>query len=109
MVLGVLDLTQQPYDLLCGGILRQGLSLGRLPVVGEAHLPEVFGKRKADVWSDVWALPTRPSLPPSPRALLTTRAVGHVQLLRGWGCTGLTSRVLGSSQELAIPFIPLAH
>lgn len=51
-----------------------------------------------------------PACPPALGALLTTLAVSSTILLAGRGrCTGLTSRVLGSHQELAIPFIPLAH
>lgn len=52
-LLGVLDLSQQLHNLLCGGVLRggsqawQGLSLSRLHVVGKAHLVEIFGEREA--------------------------------------------------------------
>lgn len=83
VLLGVLDLTQQLHDLLCGGVLRGGLAwqgpLGGLHIVGEAYLLE------------------------------TTLIIGSAGLLVGGGCcSGPTSRVLGS-QEFAIPFISLTH
>lgn len=52
VLLGILNFTQQLHDLLRSEVLRvslaqQGLSLGRLHIVGEAHLVEIFGERVA--------------------------------------------------------------
>lgn len=53
-LLGVLDLTQQLHDLLCSGVLMGSrypcLSLCRLYIISQAHLPEVFRERGRESW-----------------------------------------------------------
>lgn len=69
-LLGVLDLTQELHDLLCSGILMGSrhpcLSLCRLYIVSQAHLPEVFRERRRGSWLCVsWGHPPLCALPSS--------------------------------------------
>lgn len=109
--LGLLDLTQQLHDLLCGGVFRgtvahQGLSVGRCHtiIVGQAHLSKIFGGRERQGSECCASSPHRPPTHPPPRALLTTLAIGIAKR-----CSGVPSRVLDSGQELALPLTALAY